>query len=474
MAVLVLTTEPPPLAGMVATGAGIRAWSLAAGLAAGGLEVTLAVPAALLAGVEVAHPWSPLGSPLGAETPPPDGAGPLRVTGYDRTAIADFVRAQAPEVLVSQHWGLLAGLGEPSCPLAIDLAGPHLLERLFWKSPRPQSDRAEKVKALSRADFVTCSGRWQRHYFLPFLQWAGWDLADTALCPVIPFSFAPRPPGHGAPPPDPAAFTHGGMFLPWQDPEQGLSALLTAMEEAGRGVLHVYGGPHPAGDVSGGKGAGFRQTLAAHGRVVWHGQKPFDQLSQDYWRYGVALDALAHNWERELAFTSRTVIYLAHGLPVIYNDYSELSALIGEYDAGWLVSPDDRAGLGRVCREALDSPALVAEKGRNALRLVGDRLRYDATIAPLLAFCRRPRFRADKMAAPLEWVARERRLVRLEKEAQVARSRWEALQGKWIYRLYARRGWWARLAAPVAAPLVGAAAALVALALWLTRRPDPR
>ena len=65
-----------------------------------------------------------------------------------------------------------------------------------------------------------------------------------------------------------------------------------------------------------------------------------DELLGIYSKASVALECMKYNLERELAFTTRTIEYLWCGLPVLYNDFSEISGHIADYDAGWAVDPD--------------------------------------------------------------------------------------------------------------------------------------
>jgi hypothetical protein len=99
---------------------------------------------------------------------------------------------------------------------------------------------------------------------------------------------------------------------------------------------------------------------------------------------------MARNPERELAFTTRTVEYLWCGLPVIYNDYAELSRYIKDYRAGWTVDPDDHDAIRAAVAEVFERPDLVCEYSHNAQRLVRERLSWDRTIGPLADFCRAP------------------------------------------------------------------------------------
>jgi hypothetical protein len=447
--ILVLTTEPLPVPGMPASGAGLRAWGLAQGLRAAGLEVKLLMPR------EAAATFAPPAEIPSAPSSPP--AMPKWVGVFDRTALPEVVREYDPEAIVLQHWGLARELGEVTCPLAIDLAGPHLLERRLWGSREAEADLGEKLDALRRADFLTASGRRQRLYFLPYLALAGWEINEPGILPVIPFSMqaAPEPA-----PARPDRLIYGGFFLPWQDPTAALETALAALEKTGRGELLFVGGPHPSLDVSGGRFEPLLIRLAEHPRVRRIEPMSFDRYQELLAAGGVALDLMARNAERELAFTTRTVVTLAAGLPVIHDNYSELGELIERAGAGWTFNPDDRAQLSALLESLLSGELDVARQARAAHELVRRELDWTQTIGPLAAFCRRPRPRAGKTAARLAFEGRDRRLARTERELATAQAELATLHGKrWVrWGLSLTRAQsWSRWPAAALAALVGLA-----------------
>ena len=284
--VIIVTTEPPPVPGNSTTGAGLRAWGLAKGLVANNLQVLLLCEKSL------------------AGDNRPQVHENIAVEYFARPDLGKTLQQKNPAAVVLQHWGLMNVIGELDSPMAIDLAGPHLLERHYWGSPDLEQDRMEKLEALRRADFVTTSGKLQRLYFLPYLQSAGWDITQATIAPVIPFSIDPEfPPKRER---DLEKIVYGGYFLPWQDPGVAINACLEAMDETGKGSLEFVGGVHPQLDVSNGKFDVLLQKLEKHPRVNLHGTKSWDELIEFYSGCGIALDLMAQNPERELAFTTRT------------------------------------------------------------------------------------------------------------------------------------------------------------------------
>jgi glycosyltransferase involved in cell wall biosynthesis len=327
----------------------------------------------------------PAGSvPDGAQLPEP---GPLLYTEDEFFTTVEHAPA---DVIVVQHWPRVARLAPLDRPLALDLHGPLMIESAFQRrSDVDVADMARiKLDAFRRADFVSCAGEHQRRYFLPWIMLAGLDVT-TASVEVIPVSFPPDTPEH-EPASGEVTFVYGGMFLPWQDPSVGLSALVSVIESEASGHLEFFGGPHPMFAMDIGVLASLEERLRDSDRVTVHGLRPRDELLETYERAHVALDLMRRNNERDLAFTTRTVEYLWCGLPVVYGDYGELAPYIREYDAGWAVPPDDEAVVTATLRDIVRNPDEVKRRSANAQRVVRERLNWERTIEPLDRFCQDP------------------------------------------------------------------------------------
>ncbi len=456
MDVLVLTGEPLPLPGQVTTGAGLRAWGLMRGLRCAGLDAKVATRRLAMPGVE--------------EEP----ARAHHTLLWEPATIAEQVERWRPGCIVAQHWGLLRDVPPLAQPLAIDLAGPHLLERRLWGAENWAEHLEEKLAALRRADFVVCSGERQRLYFLNHVALAGFPVTSELL-PVIPFSVSPALPeqSHAA-----DQFVYGGMFLPWQDPRLAIDTLLDVMECGQRGHLHFWGGPHPRLDVSRGRFDALLARLAGSPRVSVHGLTACDAYVDAIGRCGVALDVMARNPERELAFATRTVLYLWAGLPVIHGDGDELAPLIAEWGAGWVVDASDRNAIERAIREALDQPEEVARRGIQAQALVRARLTWDKTIEPLAVWCRSPRRRDGKLEISLAFESKDREITRLTHELREVRSELDTLRGKLSWqiadRLLSLRWLWAGVVWLALLPACLLLGLLIAIAEWLPGDRDAR
>ncbi len=371
--VLVVTTDLLPLPGWPTTGAGLRAWGLGEGLRAAGFQAAYAVPDVVMRGRT---------QPTGVE-----------LVRWEEGNQADVIERADPAVVVFCHWPSMALTARLRRPTVLDFHGPHLLEReRQGRGTRADNIRA-KLSAIRMADTFTCAGERQRRYFLSWLRLAGVENPEARLA-VVPVAFDPRLPARQPPPEDPVLI-FAGVFSPWQDPLPGLQATAEVLAEVGPGSLEIYGGAHPVHSTGEEPARRVRQALAGYSRVNFYPMIAHEDLLARYARATAMVEVMAPNLERELAFTTRTAESLWCGLPVIYQNYAELSAWIGEYQAGWSVDPNEPEAIRAAIRTALTDPADVARRSANAQRLASERLAWDRAVRPLAEFCRAPTFRPE-------------------------------------------------------------------------------
>lgn len=374
--VLVISSDILPYPGLPTVGSGLRAWGLGQGLACRGHEVVFSMPRAALNGRE--HLVSRAVADL----------------AWEHHTLLTIIRRVAPEAIVVCNWPILDMLPSEgvTVPVILDQHGPHLLERQYQKFGDMQDNVRGKLNALRKADFFTCAGARQLEYFKGWLARAGWSEAEIRdQAAAIPVSLSPDLPERL--PAEELTLIYGGVFLPWQDPSAALTAVVEELERRRTGRLYFFGGKHPVYPVDAGIFQTLLDKLQRSERVIAPGMVAHDELLARYASAHVAVDLMKRNPERELAFTTRTVEYLWCGVPVLYHDYAELSDYIREYEAGWLVNPEDAVALARTLRHIFDHPEEVAARSRNAQRLVRERLTWDKTITPLDSFVRLPRMR---------------------------------------------------------------------------------
>lgn len=375
--VLVISSDILPYPGLPTVGSGLRAWGIGQGLKSWGHEVIFSMPCKALS----------------------DGREKLVIPEvkelcWEPETMLSVIHKVDPDVIVVCNWPLLDLLPRHllSVPVILDQHGPHFMEREYQKFGDPEENRHHKINALGKADFFSCAGKKQHPYFQDWLTQAGWTEGERReLTAAVPVSLSPELPDRH--PAGEITFVYGGIFLPWQDPSKGLLTLLEVLEEEKNGRLCFFGGKHPFYPVDVGIFEDLIHRLKKSPRVEMPGMVSHQELIQRYCRSHVAIDLMARNPERELAFTTRTVEYLWCGLPVIYHDYAELSEYIRSHDAGWVVDPEDTKTLAGIIREILRHPEIVEEKSRNAQRLIREKLTWDKTMGALDHFIRHPAMR---------------------------------------------------------------------------------
>ncbi|MBW4630635.1 MAG: glycosyltransferase [Iphinoe sp. HA4291-MV1] len=381
--VLVISSDILPFPGMPTVGSGLRAWGLGQGLKSRGHDVIFSMPKAAITGREK------LVTPEVAQL------------AWEPGTLLAVVHAAEADVVVVCNWPIIDALPTEmlGIPVILDQHGPHLLEREYQNYGEPEENVQSKLRSLRKADFFTCAGDKQRKYFQSWLERSGWTEQDRQeKTAAIPISLSPNLPERH--PQDEIAFVYGGVFLPWQDPSISLSVLVEILNQRNSGKLYFFGGKHPVYQVDTGIFESLLLKLQKSPRVIAPGMVSHEELITKYTSAHVAIDLMKRNSERELAFTTRTVEYLWCGLPVIYNDYAELSDYIREYDAGWIVDPEDTEAIASVINEIFDHPEIVLQKSKNAQRLAQEKLNWEKTIDAIDQFVRHPSMRYCSLPNP--------------------------------------------------------------------------
>lgn len=384
--VLVLASELPPSLGVPAHGGGLRGWTLAEGLRSAGLDVRLRFPREAVQRAQDA----------GAALPDQDWDA---LTYPWNDPLASF-EADRPDVVVVSSWLLAGHITGCPVPLVVDLAGPVLFEFLAQSADKALDLAHHKPRALASADFVTCAGQRQRHYFLAWLALSGFTPEDCARrLAVVPISCRPsgsvRAESSGEP-----RFVFAGLPLAWQDPVRALNALVTRLEERGRGHLDVYMGQHPIHSAGAAWFPWLEDRIARGERAALHPPMPYERLLEEYQRADVAFDIFEYGIERELAVSTRTIDYLWAGVVPMLPGYAELAGAVAEHDAGLVLEPPFDQSAREAVDLILDHPERLAAMSANARRLARSRFAWDRTIGPLAAFCRAPTRRVAGAMSP--------------------------------------------------------------------------
>ncbi|WP_181407659.1 glycosyltransferase family protein [Nocardioides sambongensis] len=368
MRVAILANDVVPGMGMPVAAPGLRAWGMAEGLRELGCEVVVIIEPGLA------------GSVWGRALPPPTPSGAIALRP---TRIAEYVRAQSIDALVicnSNHAPALGDLGR--CRLIYDFFAPKVLEmsenvarddleEALWQL------RVRKSAALARSDAVVSNGAKKLPYVREWMERSGVpDLPLAVVNPGVP----PMPPAPRRDGPLRAIAT--GYLQPWSRPGAWTSAVLPLLDE-GILTLDLLVARHWGQRVTREETPQELSRLFEHPAVTSHQSLRFGDFRALMSGFDLSLDIFARNPERELAMVTRSVVALAGGLPVLHPPFTEVSPIIRQYGAGWLVQGDDAAEMTDVLRGIGEDEAALKSARDGAVRVSHEVFAPAVAAAPL-------------------------------------------------------------------------------------------
>lgn len=398
IAVATADTLKPQMAGPA-----IRAWQIAAALAADGHDVRLVTTSECLTGS-------------------PD---------FDVRQVNDEAAARELEswcdVLFFQGNVLDAYpfLQRTAKVVIVDLYDPFHLEQLEQtREHEPETRRlvvgnavAEANKQCLRGDFMVCASEKQRDFWLGHLAALGRlntvsyddDVTLRSLLDVAPFGISPEPPqrtrsalkgvvpGIGV---DDKVVLWGGGIYNWFDPLTLIRAIGVLAVRRPDVRLFFLGMQHPHPHVP-----EMRMSFAARklsSQLGLTGKHVF--FNEEWVRYddraNYLLDAdlgvsnhLDHI-ETAFSFRTRMLDYLWAGLPMVCTRGDVFAALVDAHGLGLTVDPSDVDGLADALEKTLYDQEFAASCREGLARLAPE-YHWSKVLAPLVAFCRAPRRAPD-------------------------------------------------------------------------------
>ncbi len=368
MRIAILSNDVVPGMGLPVAAPGLRAWGMAEGLRAHGHDVTVIIEPWLISTV-----WT-------APVPPPTPRGCVAIRPKK---IADYVRVHGTEALIicnSNHARSIGDLGD--CRLVYDFFAPKVLE-MSENVAREDLEEAlakleqNKLDAIGRSDAIAVNGAKKVPYVREWMARGG--VPDLPLAVVNPG----LPPMESTPPTDgPLRAIVTGYLQPWSRPGAWAAAVLPLLDEGLMTldllVAHHWGQRQTRESVP-----QELQRLLEHPAVERHGALRFGDFRKLLAGCHLSIDVFTRNPERELAMVTRSVVALATGVPVLHVPFTEVSPMIEEYDAGWLVDGADPVEITSVLHDlAVDRPRVAAARD-GAQRLAREVLAPAAAAAPL-------------------------------------------------------------------------------------------
>ena len=375
--VFILSNDVVPSLGMPVAAPGLRAFGLAEGLRANGVKVKTLVTRGftdrqwLRFGRSVPHPTAPHAEVVSARR------------------LARYLETNAPAVVVLinsnqvDHLRPIRGVR-----YVLDFFAPKMLETLYQHGegyPRDElaALRRRKIRAIELADAFIVNGKKKLPYFLAWMLQADRDVRTLPvevvnMCAPVSFSGETGPVGSGV------RFAVAGYLQSWSTLGSWVKVVERQLARPGMRLDLLlpwhWGGAAERSHES----RADLDRIERNGSVTTHGPMTFSEFQAFLSKIDVSIDLFQHNLEREYAMVTRSVISLACGVPVIHPPFTEVSPMIAEYDAGWLIDPSDTKTLEDVISGILDDPDLVRRKKENARALASEVLDPAVAVKPLL------------------------------------------------------------------------------------------
>jgi hypothetical protein len=378
--VFIISNDIVPSLGMPVAAPGLRAFGLAEGLRANGANVKTLVVRGFVDrqwmrfGKSVPHPMSPDTEVLGG----------FRLSRYLKT--------HAPATVILINSNQVDNLGPiPGIKYVLDFFAPKMLEMLYHHSGEyPEKEiselRQRKVRAIKLADGFIVNGAKKIPYFLAWLLQADRDIRDLSLevvnmCAPLAWSGPPRiGPDSGGP----VRFAVAGYLHSWSTLGNWVRVMERHLDSSNVSLDLMVPWHWSVSEHYEHTSRGDLERLADYRSVTTHGPMTFSNFQGFLSGIDVAIDLFQHNLEREYAMVTRSIIALACGVPVLHPPFTEVSPMIAEYDAGWLVDPEDKGALEAVISGIIDDPDELRRKKENARRLASAVIEPEVAVKPLV------------------------------------------------------------------------------------------
>jgi hypothetical protein len=376
----IISNDIVPSLGMPVAAPGLRAFGLAEGLRANGADVKTLVIKGF-----VDRQWMRFGKSV----PHPMGPDTEVVGGF---RLSRYLKTHAPATVILINSNQVDNLGPiPGIKYVLDFFAPKMLEMLYHHSGEyPEREiselRQRKVRAIKLADGYIVNGAKKVPYFLAWLLQADRDIRDLPfevvnMCAPLAWSGPPRVgPDSGGP----VRFAVAGYLHSWSTLGNWVRVMERHLDRSNASLDLMVPWHWSVSQHYEHTSRGDLDRLAGYGSVTTHGPMTFSNFQRFLSGIDVTIDLFRHNLEREYAMVTRSIIALSCGVPVLHPPFTEVSPMIAEYDAGWLVDPEDTAALEAVISGIIDDPDELRRKKENARNLASALIEPEVAVKPLV------------------------------------------------------------------------------------------
>jgi len=288
--------------------------------------------------------------------------------------IPKIIEALQPDLIIVCVSELMQYIPEKidACVI-LDLFAHRFTESLF-ENVDLSTDMFLRLDMLRKADYFIVNSSRQRDFVYSILILAGLeDIINRVL--IIPHIVLNRPLERKIP--DEPVFVAGGFRWPWADDRSYINLLSQILEKNNRGKIRIYGGRFALESRIRDTDYGYNSSP----RIEQMGLLPYVALLSEYSKASAGILCFEENIERYFSFSFRSVDYLFSGLPVVINDFIQLSELIKKYDAGWVVK--NPAQFNEVIERIISDNELILHKSDNVTTLVMQEFDLNKCMEPL-------------------------------------------------------------------------------------------
>lgn len=376
---LVVANFPPPLPGVTTLGPGLRAFSLARGLARAGHNVSLCFPEAHKVPDDILRDsWREFA---------------LHTTPVAMTRLGEFILNGMFEFVIMTNYPGFTHIIDDieqgrflSSKFIYDFFAPRVLE----EASDPRADAAKiaewtalKQRALRASAAVLVNGSKKIPYVTAWLLASKAHLGKPVICAGFAIETGTEPSSvrsHGrdfAVHP-PRALVAGNQQY-WTDSQLSTIRLLQVLADNGwelaacgrPGLAELFTNSHIARRFAGVK-------------IESYASLPFDAFCDMQASCDLMVDAFARSPERELAYVTRTAVALSAGLPAIHPRWTETGEIIRSYGAGWLYESDEE--IPAIIEWISRNPQDLSSKRQAAAKLRRQQLNEAYSVARLSSY----------------------------------------------------------------------------------------
>ncbi|HTW06161.1 MAG TPA: glycosyltransferase family 4 protein [Acidimicrobiales bacterium] len=276
---------------------------------------------------------------------------------------------------------------------------------------------------LRRADFLMCASERQRDLYIGQLcalgrvNWLTYDGDPTLrdLIDVVPFGVPDDNPEHrhavlrgvlpGTAPEDDILVWAGGVY-DWFDPLTLVRAVARLASRRPSVRLYFMGMQHPNPDVPPMQMAidvrALAHELGVAGRNVFFNDGWVEYAQRQDYLLEATLGVTMHfdSAETRFSFRTRALDYIWAALPMVTTEGDSFAQLVRDEGLGLCVPAQDVEALEAALERLLSDDELMASC-RQAAAAARERFRWSAVLEPLLRFCKDPR-RAPDVVLPID------------------------------------------------------------------------